>query len=102
LHADGLAPIDPWEGAVRLFRHQDDPRLRREGMANALIESAPPGYPAVPAGVLDRDTAWTAFFIALACSDGGQMPECSCGGLDPQQAPFRIPGQRRTAGCGND
>src|SRR5205814_1198513 len=45
-----LAPIDPWEGAVRLFQaSKADPRLRRDGwMANALIESAPPnGYPAV-------------------------------------------------------
>ena len=69
-----LAPIDPWEGAVRLFQaSKADPRLRRDGwMANALIESAPPnGYPAVPAGVLDRDTAWTAFLVhRLGMLDG--------------------------------
>jgi hypothetical protein len=69
-----LAPIDPWEGAVRLFlASKADPRLRREGwMASALVESAPPsGYPAVPAGVLDRDTAWTAFFVhRLGLPDG--------------------------------
>jgi hypothetical protein len=41
-------------------------------MANALIEAVPPGgYAAVPAGVLDRDTAWTAFLVhRLGFPDG--------------------------------
>ena len=87
-----LAPIDPWEGAVRLFQaSKADPRLRREGwMANALIESAPPnGYPAVPAGVLDRDTAWTAFLVHRLGMLDGRPDAVSLlrWTLDPQQAP---------------
>lgn len=69
-----LFAVDAWEGAARLFQASGiDPRLRRDAwMANALIEAAPPaGYPAVPAGVLDRDTAWSAFFVhRLGLSDG--------------------------------
>jgi hypothetical protein len=59
-----LFALDTWESAARLFQStRVDPRLRRESwMAAALIESAPPGgYPSVPAGLLDRETAWTAF-----------------------------------------
>jgi hypothetical protein len=87
-----LAAIDPWEGVVRLFQASKvDPRLRREGwMANALIESAPPGgYPAVPAGVLDRDTAWTAFFVhRLGLPDGRPDPVALLRwSLDPRQTP---------------
>ena len=86
-----LAPIDPWEGAVRLFQaSKADPRLRRDGwMANALIESAPPnGYPAVPAGVLDRDTAWTAFLVHRLGLPDGRPDAVSLlrWTLDPQQA----------------
>lgn len=87
-----LASIDPWEGAVRLFQaSKADPRLRREGwMANALIESTPPsGYPAVPAGVLDRDTAWTAFLVHRLGLPDGRPDAVSLlrWTLDPQQAP---------------
>lgn len=86
-----LASIDPWEGAVRLFQaSKADPRLRREGwMANALIESAPPnGYPAVPAGVLDRDTAWSAFLVHRLGLPDGRPDAVSLlrWTLDPQQA----------------
>ena len=87
-----LALIDPWEGAVRLFQaSKADPRLCRDGwMANALIESAPPkGYPAVPAGVLDRDTAWTAFLVHRLGLPNGRPDAVSLlrWTLDPQQVP---------------
>ena len=87
-----LASIDPWAGVVRLFQASKvDPRLRREGwMANALIESAPPnGYPAVTAGVLDRDTAWTAFLVHRLGLPDGRPDAVSLlrWTLDPQQAP---------------
>lgn len=87
-----LASIDPWEGAVRLFQaSKADPRLRREGwMANALIESAPPnGYSAVPAGVLDRDTAWTGFLVHRLGLPDGRPDAVSLlrWTIDPQQAP---------------
>ena len=59
-------------------------------MANALIESAPPsGYPAVPAGVLDRDTAWTAFLVHRLGLPDGRPDAVSLlrWTLNPQQAP---------------
>ena len=87
-----LASIDPWEGVVRLFQaSKADPRLRREGwMANALIESAPPnGYSAVTAGILDRDTAWTAFLVHRLGLPDGRPDAVSLlrWTFDPQQAP---------------
>ena len=88
-----LAQIDPWEGAVRLFQASkaDHVTSSRDGwMANALIESAPPkGYPAVPAGVLDRDTAWTAFLVHRLGLPDGRPDAVSLlrWTLDPQQAP---------------
>jgi hypothetical protein len=53
--------LDPWETVAELFGAREiDPRLRREPtLAEALVEAAPPdGYPPVPTGLLDRDTAW--------------------------------------------
>lgn len=56
-----LLELAPW-GIVRdLFRARDvDPRLtRHRWMAEVLLEHVPAGgYPPVPSGVLDADTAW--------------------------------------------
>jgi hypothetical protein len=55
--------IDTWRIALDLFKARVvDPRVQRaRWLADALVESAPPGgYPAVPAGILDADTVWDA------------------------------------------
>jgi hypothetical protein len=55
--------IDTWRIALELFKARVvDPRVQRaRWLADALVESAPPGrYDAVPAGVLDADTVWDA------------------------------------------
>jgi hypothetical protein len=69
-----LFPLDAWEGAARLFKATRlDPRLRRESwLADALIDGAPPeGYAVAASGLLDRDTAWSAFLVyRLGLPDG--------------------------------
>ena len=58
-----LHRLDPWETVKRLFRASRlDPRLAKApALADALIAVAPPdGYPPVPAGMLDRETALRA------------------------------------------
>lgn len=55
--------IDTWRIALDLFKARTvDPRVQRaRWLADALVESAPPGgYEPVPAGVLDMDTVWDA------------------------------------------
>ena len=55
--------IDTWRIALDMFKARAiDPRVQRaRWLADALVESAPPGgYDAVPAGVLDTDTVWDA------------------------------------------
>lgn len=56
-----LFDIDTWRIALDLFKARVvDPRVQRaRWLADALVESAPPGgYDAVAAGVLDADTVW--------------------------------------------
>ena len=56
--------IDTWRIALDLFKARVvDPRVQRaRWLADALVESAPPGgYEPVPAGVLDADTVWDAY-----------------------------------------
>jgi hypothetical protein len=58
-----LLSIEPWRVVLDLFQaRQLDPHVAQEPwMAEALVDCAPPnGYPAVPSGVLDVDTAWSA------------------------------------------
>jgi hypothetical protein len=55
--------IDTWRIALDLFKARAvDPRVQRaRWLADALVESAPPGgYESVAAGVLDADTVWDA------------------------------------------
>jgi hypothetical protein len=55
--------IDTWRIALDLFKARVvDPRVQRaRWLADALVESAPPGgYEPVPASVLDADTVWDA------------------------------------------
>lgn len=55
--------IDTWRIALDLFKAGVvDPRVQRaRWVADALVESAPPGgYEPVPAGMLDVDTVWDA------------------------------------------
>ena len=80
------------KGQCVSFRRRRPTRAfgEKEWMANALIESTPPsGYPAVPAGVLDRDTAWTAFLVHRLGLPDGRPDAVSLlrWTLDPQQAP---------------
>lgn len=66
--------IDTWRIALDLFKARVvDPRVQRaRWLADALVESAPPGgYDAVPAGVLDTDTVWDALLrCRLGLPDG--------------------------------
>lgn len=57
-----LLDVEPWKVVLGLFGALSfDPRLREPALAEALLESCPPeGYPAVPSGILDEDTAWQA------------------------------------------
>lgn len=59
---------DRWEMVQDAFQARDvDPRLRRNGwMADALLEHTPGnGYPPVPGGILDLDTAWSHLLTLL-------------------------------------
>lgn len=59
-----LLTVDPWSIVAELFQaRRIDPRLARQRwLAEALLEAAPrEGYPAVPTGLLDRETTWKAF-----------------------------------------
>ena len=56
-----LYPIKAWQIVKTLFQAKHvDPRLTKHSwIADALMEMAPPaGYPPVPSGVLDAETAW--------------------------------------------
>lgn len=70
--------IDTWRIALDLFKaRMVDPRVQRaRWLADALVESAPPGgYDAVPAGVLDTDTVWDALLrYRLGFRDGRPDP----------------------------
>ena len=65
------------------------PSARRMDGERAHREHAPSGYPSVPAGVLDRDTAWTAFLVHRLGLPDGRPDAVSLlrWTLDPQQAP---------------
>lgn len=56
-----LMTPDPWALVIDAFKARDlDPRLlKHRWMATALLEAMPmAGYPPVPAGLLDTETAW--------------------------------------------
>ena len=69
-------PIDPWQLVKARFaaRHVD-PRLTRCGVrvAEALLDTEPDGgYPRVPNGFLEAETAWRHLIEALAGVPGGE------------------------------
>ena len=65
-----LFSIDAWQLVKERFKaHYVDPRLveRHEWAARALLDAEPEaGYPPVPSGFLDAETAWRRLFEALA------------------------------------
>ena len=65
-----LFSIESWQLVKERFRAQFvDPRLseRHEWAASALLDAEPEaGYPPVPSGFLDAETAWRRLFEALA------------------------------------
>ena len=64
-----LFSIEAWQLVKERFRaHYVDPRLveRHEWAAQALLDAEPEaGYPPVPSGFLDAETAWRRLFEAL-------------------------------------
>ncbi|MGI9181608.1 MAG: BREX-2 system phosphatase PglZ [Longimicrobiaceae bacterium] len=63
-----LLELAPWELLQDLFRARAvDPRITpHRWMAELLLERVPPeGYPPVPGGVLDADTAWSHLLSLL-------------------------------------
>ncbi len=66
--------LDPWQVLADVFRAvRVDPRLgQHRWLAEALIEFAPvEGYPPVPMGLLDWETAWSRLYEALFGIQGG-------------------------------
>ena len=65
-----LFSIEAWQLVKERFKaHYIDPRLaeRHEWAARALLDAEPEaGYPPVPSGFLDAETAWRRLFEALA------------------------------------
>ena len=77
-----LFSIEAWQLVKERFKaHYVDPRLveRHEWAARALLDAEPEaGYPPVPSGFLDAETAWRRLFEALT---GIPRGECDPEGL---------------------
>jgi len=99
-----LMHVIAWDLVADLFRARAvDPRITpHRWMADTLLEHVPAGgYPPVPSGVLDADTAWahvlrTLLGLSTGRPDAGVLLEAS---LDPRlKARFdRLPGEARAA-----
>ena len=79
-----LFPIEEWQLVKERFKVLNvDPRLveRHPWTARALLDAEPAdGYPPVPSGFLDAETAWRHLFEALAgISRGERDPEALLG-----------------------